>query len=66
MRGRVAPDGRLSTERVLALFAEPELTGRAAANPRLPVDTQERILHDARAELTDDPPPTGHLFLGRW
>jgi hypothetical protein len=66
VRGWVAPDGRLSTGRVLALFAEPELTGRAAANPRLPVDTQERILHDARAELTDDPPPTGHLFLGRW
>jgi hypothetical protein len=65
VRGWVAPDGRLSTGRALALFEEPELTGRAAANPRLPVEVLERVLHDAEAELTDESPPTQHLFLGK-
>jgi hypothetical protein len=36
------------------------------AEPRLPVEVLERILHDAEAELANESSPTRHLFLGRW
>ena len=37
----------LSPAKVLELFADPAVTGQAAANPHLPVPLMERILTDA-------------------
>jgi hypothetical protein len=50
----MAPDPRLSLERVLELFEDPETSAAASANPRLPVGLMEAIL-DA---VTGGPSPS--------
>ncbi|GLY06309.1 hypothetical protein [Actinoplanes sp. NBRC 101535] len=54
VRSAVAGDGRLSAERVLELYADPETTAAASANPHLPVTVMERIL--AEADHLSGPP----------
>jgi hypothetical protein len=43
----MAKDRRLSRDRVVELFDDPQTAEAAAANPNLPVDLMERILADA-------------------
>lgn len=47
VRGRMADDRRLPPARVLELFDDPAVTGRAAASPHLPEPVMRRILADA-------------------
>ncbi|MDR6317670.1 hypothetical protein [Actinoplanes couchii] len=58
----MASDPRLSQQRVLELFDDPEVTGSAAANPKLPVELMVAIL-DAPLD-TEDPPQDQILVMG--
>jgi hypothetical protein len=58
---------RLSAGRVRELFGDPDFTGRAAANPRLPVSVMRSILDDGGRELANEQPPEGMaIALGAW
>ncbi|WP_430790922.1 hypothetical protein [Actinoplanes sp. G11-F43] len=46
VRASVADDHRLPVPRLLQLFDDPDTTGAASANPRLPVHLMDRILAD--------------------
>ncbi|GAA3233474.1 hypothetical protein ACFO1B_23195 [Dactylosporangium siamense] len=62
VRSWVAHDARLSQERLLELFEDPETTEAAAANPNLPVEVMEAIL-EAPID-TGNPPENPTLVLG--
>ncbi|GIJ57291.1 hypothetical protein [Virgisporangium aurantiacum] len=67
VRAWVADDGRLSPGRVRELFGEPDLSGRAAANPHLPAPVMRRIIDVDGAELANEQPPEGMaIALGAW
>ncbi|MGK5685447.1 hypothetical protein [Actinoplanes sp. URMC 104] len=63
VRSWVASDARLSRERLLELFDDPETTAPAAANPNLPVDLMEAVLEapiDPGEPSQDDVLVLGH------
>ncbi|MEV4538058.1 hypothetical protein AB0J82_30180 [Asanoa sp. NPDC049518] len=62
VRNWIAGDPRLSRQRLLELFEDPETTEAAAANPNLPVELMVAIL-DAPIDA-DNPPQETVLVLG--
>jgi hypothetical protein len=61
VRSWVAGDARLSHQRLLELFEDPETTAAAAANPNLPVELMTAILE---APIDSDNPPQDVVVLG--
>ena len=62
VRSWMAGDRRLSRDRLVELFDDPQTTEAAAANPNLPVDLMERILADAVG--FPGPPDDAAIILG--
>ena len=61
VRSWVARDARLSPQRLLELFEDPETTAAAATNPNLPFDLMVAILE---APMDSGDPPQQSLVLG--